>query len=93
MIWLMFFLGRIMGAIIGIAICIVIDKNNDDGYLYIYPDEKGRMCTVASFDPSTAMLLEHGGNCKKITLHVVHLDMNTRKNVSPYNEESSTTVV
>ena len=91
MIWLMLLLGCVIGGIIGITICTVID--NYDGYLYIYPDEKGRMCTVASFDPGTAMLLEHGGNCKKITLYVVHLDMNTRKNVSPYSEESSTTVV
>ena len=93
MIWFILFLGCVMAANIVLTIYIVIDNNNDDGYLYIYPDEKGRMCTVASFDPDTAMLLEHGGSCKKITLHVVHLDMNTRKNVSPYNEESSTTVV
>ena len=93
MIWLMLLLGCVIGGTIGITICTVIDNNNYDGYLYIYPDEKGRMCTVASFDPGTAMLLEHGGKNKKITLYVVHLDMNTRKNVSPYSEESSTTVV
>ena len=93
MIWLMLLLGCVIGGTIGITIYTVIDNNNYDGYLYIYPDEKGRMCTVASFDPGTAMLLEHGGNCKKITLYVVHLDMNTRKNVSHYSEESSTTVV
>ena len=93
MIWLIFFLGCVIGATIGITICIIIDKNNDDGYLYIYPDEKGRMCTVASFDPKTVALLKIGVNYDKVVLHVVYLDMNTRKNVSPYNEESSTTVV
>lgn len=97
MIWLIFFLGCVIGATIGIVICVVIDKNNDDGYLYIYPDEKGRMCTVASFDPKTVALLRYGINYNlyynKVVLHVIYLDMNTRKNISPYNEESSTTVL
>lgn len=93
MIWLISFLGFAIGAAIGVIICIIIDKNNDDGYLYIYPDEKGRMCTVASFDPKTVALLKHSINYNKVVLHVIHLDMNTRKNISPYNEESSTTIV
>lgn len=93
MIWLIFFLGCVIGATIGVTICIIIDKNNDDGYLYIYPDEKGRMCTVASFNPETVAILRHGTGYDKVVLHVVHLDMNTRKNISPYNEESSTTIV
>lgn len=91
MTWLIFLVGVVCGIALVILMMLVLDKS--DGTLYIYPDETGRMCTVAGFTQETIDRLEHDKNFRELTLDIAHLDPPTRKNLSSYNEENATNII
>lgn len=93
---IIFILGIVIAVAIGIIIGMAVGMHNtkgDDGVLYIYPDEQGRMCTVASFTKDTVSRLRMmDPTFKVISMDIQHLDGVTRNNIASYNEESSTNI-
>lgn len=76
----------IAGILIGTVISMLAEKKYEGGELYIYPDDQGKMCTVASFTPETVKRLINDPDYTMIFLNVKHLDVSTRNNISFYNE-------
>lgn len=92
MIQLLIFIAFAIGFVFALLLKAFLDDKTD-GTLFIYPDEKGRMCTVADFTVETVNRLKHDSSFKIIKMDVKHLDPVTRNNICSYNEESSTTVL
>lgn len=77
----------VIGVVIGVIVGYFIGQSDcEDGILYLYRDNSGKLCTVASFTPET---VDRFTDKKKRFLHmdVARLDMPTRENISSNNGE------
>ena len=76
-----------IGAVIGVICGYFIGQSDcEDGTLYLYRDNSGKLCTVASFTPET---VDRFTDKKKRFLHmdIARLDTPTRENISSNNGE------
>lgn len=76
-----------IGAVIGVIFGYFIGQSDcEDGILYLYYDDSGKLCTVAAFTPET---VDKFTDKKKRFLHmdIVRLDTLTRENISSNNGE------
>ena len=76
-----------IGAVIGVICGYFIGQSDcEDGTLYLYRDNSGKLCTVASFTPET---VDRFTDKKKRFLHmdIARLDAPTRENISYNNGE------